>query len=138
MGQKYFLYTKILFNSYKDTLQFEENIKENKYGIKIINNSKKLLEALSKFKNISCNNYIELLKYFEKEPRYDKVLNELVVYTMELLSKKEEKFAPSNSNQLKYSNYRISKYIFNNCIRISEIYHDSNENINLINSEFIL
>ena len=28
LGQKYFLYTKILFNSYKDTLQFKENIME--------------------------------------------------------------------------------------------------------------
>ena len=60
LGNKYFLYIKTLFESFRILIQIKNFINENDKN-NLINNSKKFLEILSTFKNINYKHYIELL-----------------------------------------------------------------------------
>ena len=117
LGNKYFLYIKTLFESYKILLEFEDKyLLQNKK--EIIENCKNALKILIKFKNINSNNFIKLFQFFVLESRKD-FLFELVVFAMELLEEKAKGIL-SNKN-IKFSRYN-SKYIFNNCIELSELF----------------
>ena len=63
LGNKYFLYIKTLFESFRILIQIKNFINENDKN-NLINNSKKFLEILSTFKNINYKHYIELLNLF--------------------------------------------------------------------------
>ena len=141
LGNKYFLYIKVLFESYKILIQLN-SILDDKDKKMIIDNSKKFLEILSTFNNINYNNYIELLNLFvidlnfeEKkmpfetqkkinESRND-ILYDLVVYVMELLVKKAESVLSKN---LKFSRYN-AKYLFQNGLQINELFIKSERDL---------
>ena len=63
LGNKYFLYIKALFDSYRTLIQFSKILDETDIKI-IITNSEKFLKILSTFKNTNYKNYIELLNFF--------------------------------------------------------------------------
>ena len=140
LGNKYFLYIKTLFDAYRAFIQLND-IDENEKHI-IINNSKKYLKILSTFKNTNYKNYIELLNFFlidlSQEQKYKPIelrtsiedsrnfiLFDLVIYTIELLEEKAEKILSSNS---KFSRYN-SRYLFKNCIQISELFIKSDREL---------
>ena len=104
LGNKYFLYIKALFDSYRTLLQLKSIVDENDRK-QIITNSKKFLEILSTFKNTNYKNYIELLKFFvihlskeekkesiEKQRQINEIRNyilfDLVTYVLELIKRK--------------------------------------------------
>ena len=134
LGNKYFLYIKVLFDTYRTLIKLTNVLDENEKN-SIIQNSKKYLEILSKFKNINYKNYIELLNLFvvnlnkeqkEKslyeqkniEESRNSVLFDLVIYVMELIKQKAENNLAGNSKFARFN----SKYLFNNCIQISELF----------------
>ena len=134
LGNKYFLYIKVLFDTYRTLIKLTNILDENEKN-SIIQNSKKYLEILSKFKNINYKNYIELLNLFvvnlnkeqkEKslyeqkniEESRNSVLFDLVIYVMELIKQKAENNLAGNSKFARFN----SKYLFNNCIQISELF----------------
>ena len=151
LGNKYFLYIKVLFESYKILIQLKKLIEENDKKM-IIEKSKTFLEILSTFKNIGYNNYIELLNLFvinlnfaEKQEPFEKqkkinesrndILYELTIYVMELISKKAENILAKN---LKYSRYN-AKYLFQNCLKINELFikseRDLSRNVDIRNRQ---
>ena len=151
LGNKYFLYIKVLFESYKILIQLKSIIDDNDKKM-MIDNSKIFLEILSTFKNISYNNYIELLNLFvinlnitEKKEKFEiqkkinesrnDILYDLVVYVIELITKKAENILSKN---LKYSRYH-AKYLFQNCLKINELFikseRDLSRNIDIRNRQ---
>ena len=141
LGNKYFLYIKVLFESYRILIELNSIINDKDKKV-VIDNSKKFLEILSTFKNINYNNYIELLNLFvinlnfeEKKEPFEKqkqinesrndILYNLVVFVMELILKKAESIL---SNNLKFSRYN-AKYLFQNCIKINEIFIKSERDL---------
>ena len=134
LGNKYFLYIKALFESYNKKLKLNSLLEQNEID-NIINNSKEFLNLLSNFHNTNYKSYIELLYSFniplskeEKElsAKEEKlitnirnyILYELVTYSMELIEEKAEKI---QNMQLQLSQYN-SKYLFQSCIQISELF----------------
>ena len=108
------------------------------------------MDILSNFKNINYTNYIELLNLFEidlndieKKEEFEKqkeiiesrndILYSLAIFVMELTSKKAELILSRN---LKFSRYH-AKYLFQNCIKISELFikseRDLSRNVELRN-----
>ena len=63
LGNKYFLYIKVLFESYRILIELSSIINENDKKV-IIDNSKKFLAILSTFKIINNNKSLELLNLF--------------------------------------------------------------------------
>ena len=141
LGNKYFLYIKVLFDAYRTFLQLNSIINDNDKNL-IIKNSKYFLEILSTFKNTNYNSYIELLNFYvihlsteEKKESIETVnqindirnciLFDLVTFVIELIEKKAEKILSSKS---KYSRYN-SKYLFKNCLQISELYIKSERDL---------
>jgi len=141
LGNKYFIYIKVLFDAYRTLLQLKSIINDVDKNL-IINTSKKFIEILSKFKNINYKNFIELLNYFviplskeEKKEgiKYENQINDLrneilfdiVIFTIELIEKKAEKILASKYN---YSRFN-SKYLFQNCILISELFIKSERDL---------
>ena len=134
LGNKYFLYIKTLFESFHKLIQLKIIIDENDKK-RIINTSKDFLKILSTFKNINYNHYIELLNLFviplreeEKKNLLDVqnkiidsrncILFDLVTCVIELIKEKAEKILLNNN---KFSRYN-AKYLFQNCITISELF----------------
>ena len=141
LGNKYFLYIKVLFESYRILIELNSIINDKDKKV-VIDNSKKFLEILSTFKNINYNNYIELLNLFvidlnfeEKKEPFEKqkqiiesrndILYDLAVFVMELILKKAESIL---SNNQKFSRYN-AKYLFQNCIKINEIFIKSERDL---------
>jgi hypothetical protein len=141
LGNKYFLYIKALFDSYRTLIQFSKIINETDINT-IITNSKNFLQILSTFKNTNYKNYIELLYFFsihlsptEKKESMDTqrkitesrnfILFDLVTYVIELIEEKAENILSNNS---KFSRYN-SKYLFQNCIQISELFIKSERDL---------
>ena len=134
LGNKYFLYIKVLFQAYRTLMQLTEKINDTDKNL-IIKNSKDFLKILSNFKNTNYKTYIELLNqlkipYEKKENiKLEKMINEdrnfilydITLYTMELLQAKADKILLSNQ---KFSRYD-SRYLFQNCIHISELFISS-------------
>ena len=133
LGNKYFLYIKALFGAYKTIIQLRNNMTNNEIN-NLLNNCKNFLKILSTFKNINYKHYIELLYLFliplskeEKKKPLEKqkqitesrnhILFELTTYVIELVEEKAEQIL---SCQLKFSRYN-AKYLFQNCIQISEL-----------------
>ena len=141
LGNKYFLYIKVLFDSYKTLIQLKTIIDDNEKN-KIISNSKKFLETLSTFKNTNYTNYVELLSFYsiplsmnEKKESIETqnkiidyrnyILFDLVTLVIELIEQKAEKILENN---LKYSRYN-SRYLFQNCLLISELFIKSERDL---------
>ena len=141
LGNKYFLYIKVLFESYKILIQLNSILNDMQKKM-IIDNSKKFLEILSTFKNINYNNYIELLNLFvidlnfeEKKLSFETqkqinelrndILYDLVVFIMEIMCKKAELLLLNN---LKFSKYN-AKYLFQNCLLINDLYIKSERDL---------
>ena len=141
LGNKYFLYIKVLFDSYKALIQLKAIIDDNEKN-KIISNSKKFLETLSTFKNTNYTNYVELLSFYsiplsmkEKKESIETqnkiidyrnyILFDLVTLVIELIEQKAEKILENN---LKYSRYN-SRYLFQNCLLISELFIKSERDL---------
>jgi L1 cell adhesion molecule like protein len=141
LGNKYFLYIKTLFESFRILIQIKNFINENDKN-NLINNSKKFLEILSTFKNINYKHYIELLNLFviplsKKEKKNssefinritesrDVILYNLVTYVIKLIEKKAEKILSNNN---KFSRYN-AKYLFQNCLKISELFIKSERDL---------
>ena len=134
LGNKYFLYIKALFQSYNKKLKLNSLLeKEEIYAI--INNSKDFLKILSNFQNTNYKSYIELLYLFNiplskeekelsaKEERLitgnrNFILYDLVTFSMELIEEKAEKI---QNMHLQLSQYN-SKYLFQSCLQISELF----------------
>ena len=131
LGNKYFLYIKVLFQAYRTLITLTKNINDTDKNL-IINNSKNFLKILSTFNNTNYKTYIELLNQlkipYEKNTniQLEKKINEernlilydIVLYSMELLQEKAEKILKSNQ---KFSRYN-SRYLFQNCLHISELF----------------
>ena len=134
LGNKYFLYIKVLFESYRILIQLISLINDNDIKL-IIDNSKHFLDILSTFENIDYNHYIRLLSLFvidlsleEKKEPFEKqkqinkirnnILNELAIFVMELIQKKAELFLSNNCNSYRYN----AKNLFQNCIKVSELF----------------
>ena len=141
LGNKYFLYIKVLFESYKILIQLNSILNDEEKKM-IIDNSKKFLEILSTFKNINYNNYIELLNLFVIDLNFEEkklpfetqkqinelrndILYDLVVFIMELIAKKAGIILLNN---LKFSRYN-AKYLFQNCLQIKELYIKSERDL---------
>ena len=141
LGNKYFLYIKTLFESFHKLIQLKIIIDENDKK-RIINTSKDFLKILSTFKNINYNHYIELLNLFviplreeEKKNLFDVqnkiidsrncILFDLVTCVIELIKEKAEKILLNNN---KFSRYN-AKYLFQNCITISELFIKSERDL---------
>ena len=142
LGNKYFLYIKALFETYRKRLQLlsaftDDNLEE------IPQICKKFLQILSTFKNTDYKSYIELLYLFDiplskndkKETikiqnkiteLRERILFDLVTYVIELIEEKAEKIL--SSVDLKLSKYN-SKYLFQNCIQISELFIKSERDL---------
>ena len=118
LGNKYFIYIRILFESYKILLQFDEKLILEKDVEEMKNNCKNFLNILIKFKNINNINYTKLIQFFLLQPRKD-VLFTLVIYLMEIFEKKAESLLLQKNS--KFSRYN-SKYLFNYCLELSEIF----------------
>ena len=144
LGNKYFLYIKALFDSYRIMIQLKSILDENDKN-KIIDNSKKFIKVLSTFKNINYKHYIELLNLFvislSKEDKKNSfetqkkitesrniILYSLVTYVIELVEEKAEKILSDNN---KFSRYN-SKYLFQNCITISELFIKSQRDLSKV------
>ncbi len=141
LGKKYFLYIKILFESYRVFIKLSKIINESDKNL-ILEHSKYFLKILSSFKNTNYNDYVQLLNFFLinlteedkkesievqkkiEELRID-ILFDLVTYVMELLEEKAEKIL---SNQVNYAKYN-SRYLFQNCIRLSELFIKSERDL---------
>ena len=134
LGNKYFLYIKALFESYNKRLKLDSLLEQNEID-NIINNSKYFLQLLSNFQNTNYKSYIELLYLFniplskkekEQSAKEEKlitnirnnILYDLVTYSIELIEEKAEKM---QNMQLQLSQYN-SKYLFQSCIQISELF----------------
>ena len=63
LGNKYFLYIKMLFESYRILIQLCSIISDNDKKL-IIDNSKHFLQILFNFENISFYHYVKLLSLF--------------------------------------------------------------------------
>ena len=141
LGNKYFLYIKALFEAYKTIIRLKKQLNENEIN-NILINSKYFLKILSTFKNTNYKKYIELLYLFkipldklEKQESLetqknlidirDNILFDLVVYVMELIKERAEEIL---TNKLKFSRYN-SKYLFQNCIQISELFIKSERDL---------
>ena len=74
LGNKYFIYIRILFESYKILLQFEEKLILEKDVEEMKNNCKNFLNILIKFKNINNINYTKLIQFFLLQPRKDVII----------------------------------------------------------------
>ena len=118
LGNLYFIYIQTLFESYKVLLNFEKKLINAEDIKEIIDNCKYFLNILIKFKNINNRNFTKLLQFFILKSRKD-VLFELVVYVMGIFEKKAESLL-TNKNS-KFSRYN-SKYLFNYCIELSELF----------------
>ena len=134
LGNKYFVYIKMIFKAYRILIQL--NTQKSKDTI--IKNAQFLLSILAKFENIDYNNYVDLIKLFvieieltpksqdeifqgqKKDPYLiNFILFSLVIFVMGLLEKKAKTIL--YNKKLKFSSYN-SKYIFENCIRISKLF----------------
>ena len=141
LGNKYFLYIKVLFESFNILIQLNMIINDNDKNM-IITNAKKYLDILSTFKNINYSHYIELLNLFvidlskeeEKQPLVKRqeiqslrnyILYDLVIYVMEIIKKKGELILSGN---LKFSRYN-ARYLFQNSIKLCELFIKSERNV---------
>ena len=141
LGNKYFLYIKVLFESYRILIQLHKSISDVDKNM-IIENSKKYLKILSTFKNINYSNYVELLYLFvfslnkeemketlEKRQQIKEIRNnilfDLVIYVMELINNKAELIL---ANNLKFSRYN-AKYLFQNSIKLKELFIKSERDL---------
>jgi hypothetical protein len=142
LGNKYFLYIKVLFQGFKALIQLTTTIDEHEKNF-IITNGKNFLNILTAFKNTNYKTYIELLNLLENplsseeihkytaevEKRIieerNNILFNLVIYTMELIKIKAEQILLSNQQFSKYH----SKYLFKNCIQISQLYIKSDRDL---------
>ena len=141
LGNKYFLYIKALFESYNKKLKLNSLLEQNEID-NIINNSKEFLKLLSNFQNTNYKSYIELLYLFniplskeekEQSAKEEKlitdirnnILFDLVVYSMELIEEKAEKIL---NMKLQLSHYN-SKYLFQSCIQIGELFIKSERDL---------
>ena len=132
LGNKYFLYIRTLFESYKILLNFDKKLILEQDVEEIKNNCKKFLGILIKFKNINNINYTKLIQFFALQPRKD-VLFTLVVYLMKIFEEKAENLSKKNS---KFSRYN-SKYLFNYCLELSEIFIPYKEDLDPFPSDKI-
>ena len=143
LGNKYFLYIKVLFESYRILIQLNKSMSDGDKQM-IIDNSKNYLKLLSNFKNINYSNYVELLNLFViylndeevKEPLEKRqqikewrnyILFDLVIYVMELINQRADLIL---FNNLKFSRYN-AKYLFQNVIKISELYIKSERELSI-------
>jgi hypothetical protein len=134
LGNKYFLYIKALFESYNKKLKLNSKLEQKEID-NIIYNCKYFLKILSNFQNTNYKSYIELLYLFniplskeEKEQSANEekqitdirnnILFDLVTYSIELI---EEKAKIIQNMKLQLSQYN-SKYLFQSCIQISELF----------------
>ena len=134
LGNKYFLYIKALFESYNKKLKLNSILEQNEID-NIIYNCKYFLKLLSNFQNTNYKSYIELLYLFDiplskeekeqsaKEEKLitdtrNNILFDLVTYSMELI---EERAEIIQNMKLQLSQYN-SKYLFQSCIQISELF----------------
>ena len=141
LGNKYFLYTKVLFESYRILIQLNASISDADKNM-IIENSKKYLKILSTFKNINYSNYVELLYLFvinlskeemkealvkrqQIEGTRNYILYDLVIYVMEIINSKAEIIL---SNNLKFSRYN-AKYLFENSIKLKDLFIKSERDL---------
>ena len=141
LGNKYFLYTKVLFESYRVLIQLNESISDVDKSM-IIENSKKYIKILSTFKNINYSNYVELLYLFvinlsneemketlvkrqQIEGTRKNILYDLVIYVMEIINNKAEIIL---SNKLKFSRYN-AKYLFENSIKLNDLFIKSERDL---------
>ena len=142
LGNKFFLYIKVLFQGFKTLIQLTTTIDEHLKNF-IITNGKNFLNILTAFKNTNYKTYIELLNLLENplsseeihkytaevEKRIieerNNILFNLVIYTMELIKIKAEQFLLSNQQ---FSRYH-SKYLFKNCIQISQLFIKSDRDL---------
>ena len=135
LGNKYFVYIKMLFKAYRILIQL--NTQKDKDLI--IKYSQLLLSILANFENIDYNHYVDLLRLFvieltpkdkdevfegqKKDPDLiNYILFNLVIFVMGLLEKKAKTILCNK--KLKFSRYS-SKYIFENCIQISNLFINS-------------
>jgi hypothetical protein len=142
LGNKYFLYIKVLFHGFKELIQLNSKIEENDKNF-IITNSKNFLKILSFFKNTNYKAYIKLLNIFnitlsqdeikqytaelEKEINEERnnILFDLTIYVMDLIKTKADQFLISNK---KFSRY-TAKYLYQNCIQISQLFIKSDRDL---------
>ena len=142
LGNKYFLYIKVLFQGFKELIQLKAKIEENDKNF-IITNSKNFLKILSFFKNTNYKAYIKLLNIFnitlsqdeikqytaelEKEINEERnnILFDLTIYVMDLIKTKADQFLISNK---KFSRY-TAKYLYQNCIQISQLFIKSDRDL---------
>ena len=142
LGNKYFLYIKVLFQGFKALIQLTTTIDEHEKNF-IITNGKNFLNILTAFKNTNYKTYIELLNLLENplsseeihkytaevEKRIieerNNILFNLVIYTMELIKIKADQILLSNQQFSKYH----SKYLFKNCIQISQLFIKSDRDL---------
>ena len=141
LGNKYYLYTKVLFESYRILIQLNASISDADKNM-IIENSKKYLKILSTFKNINYSNYVELLYLFvinlskeemkealvkrqQIEGTRNYILYDLVIYVMEIINNKAEIIL---SNNLKFSRYN-AKYLFENSIKLKDLFIKSERDL---------
>ena len=134
LGNKYFLYIKALFESYNKKLKLNSILEQNEID-NIIYHCKYFLKLLSNFQNTNYKSYIELLYLFDiplskeekeqsvKEEKQitdtrNNILFDLVTYSMELI---EERAEIIQNMKLQLSQYN-SKYLFQSCIQISELF----------------
>ena len=134
LGNKYFLYIKALFESYNKKLKLNSILEQNEID-NIIYHCKYFLKLLSNFQNTNYKSYIELLYLFDiplskeekeqsaKEEKLitdtrNNILFDLVTYSMELI---EERAEIIQNMKLQLSQYN-SKYLFQSCIQISELF----------------
>ena len=140
LGNKYFLYIKTLFESFSILIKLKSLLNDEDKA-KIIDNSKKFINILSTFKNISYKHYIELLNLFviplsEEEKKNSAkeekkitdcrnfILYNLVIFVIEVIEEAENIL--KNNNQ--FSRYH-AKYLFQNCIIISELFIKSERDL---------
>ncbi len=141
LGNKYFLYIKVLFQGFKELIILNEiTIEEKNF---IIINSKNFLKILSTFQNTNYKTYVDLLnnleipliseeikKYSAEQEKQineerNNILFDFVIYVMELIETKAEQYL---SSEKKFSRYN-SKYLFQNCILISDLFIKSDRDL---------
>ena len=141
LGNKYFLYIKVLFQGFKELIILNEiTIEEKNF---IIINSKNFLKILSTFQNTNYKTYVDLLnnleipliseeikKYSAEQEKQineerNNILFDFVIYVMELIETKAEQYL---SSKKKFSRYN-SKYLFQNCILISDLFIKSDRDL---------
>ena len=142
LGNKYFLYIKYLFQGFKEMIQLKTKIEENERNF-IVTNAKHFLKILITFQNTNYKTYIDLLSILDVTLSQEEIKNttielekqineernlilfDLVIYVMELIKTKAEQLLLSNK---KFSRYN-AKYLFQNCIQISQLFIRSDRDL---------